>query len=156
MNRLSFLREDYPFLAGAFDHPSTRFLVFKHLSPLIKTPTEIHYATYDDIKALVPRNPFELSEKEAIEEFDSSIDIPQVVFLGIDEGAADGFAYKNFIGGPHFAIDVTPKKTYEKEAIDLADKFAADGLQYSEGMRAMSFPADVGELHTSLSCRSAC
>jgi len=143
LNRLSFLRDDNTFLAGAFAHPTTKFLVFKTLSPLVKSPTEIHYASYDDIKALVPTNPFAKSEKEFIDEFDSRVDTPQFVFLGIDESVRDGFAFKNFLGAPHFAIDVTPKKTYEKEANELSEKFEAAGLKYSEGMRAMSFPADV-------------
>lgn len=146
INRVSFLREDYPFLAGAFSHPSARFLVFKTLSPLIKSPTEIHYATYDDIKALVPTNPFGRPEKEIIDDFDSRIDIPQVVFLGLDESDKDGYTYKNFTGAPHWAVDITPKKTFQKEAEELAEKFTAAGFKFSEGMRAMSFPADVGEL----------
>lgn len=145
MNRLSFLRDDYTFLAGAFAHPSTKFILFKTLSPLIKSPTEVYHATYDEIKTLLPQNPFEKPEKEQIAEFDSSIDIPTVVFLGIDEKIKDGFAYKNFLGAPHWAVDITPKKTYEKEANELADKFLGQGLKFSEGMRAMSFPADVGK-----------
>ncbi|EXJ93995.1 hypothetical protein A1O1_02388 [Capronia coronata CBS 617.96] len=143
LNRLSFLRDDSTFLAGAFAHPSTKFILFKTLSPVIKSPTEIYYATYDEIKTLLPRNPFEKTEKEQIAEFDSSIDIPTLVFLGIDEKIKDGFAYKNFLGAPHFALDMTPKKTFEKEANELADKFLGAGLKFAEGMRAMSFPPDV-------------
>ncbi len=151
LNRLSFLRDDYDFLAAAFGHPSTRFLVFKTLSPLIKSPTEIYYATYDEIKSLVPTNPFEQSEKEAVEQFDSSKDTPQLVFLGIDEKLQEGFSHRHFAGAPRWAIDITPKRTYEAEATALADKFVKDGLKFSEGMRAMSFPADVGEF---LGCAS--
>lgn len=145
LNRLSFLREDYEFLAKAFAHPTTKFLVFKTLSPLIKSPTEIHYATYDDIKSLVPSNPFEKSEKETLEDFDSRVDTPQLVFLGVDESVKDGLNFRHFCGAPHWAIDITPKPTYEKEANELNEKFLASGLKFSEGMRAMSFPADVGE-----------
>jgi len=143
LNRLSFLREDYDFLASAFAHPSTRFLVFKTLSPLITSPAEIYYASYDEIKSLVPSNPYEVPEKEAIEQFDSSIDIPQLVFLGIDEKVQEGFSHRHFAGAPRFAIDITPKRSYEAEAKALTDKFTSDGLKFSEGMRAMSFPADV-------------
>ncbi|KAK5193999.1 NADH pyrophosphatase [Exophiala xenobiotica] len=143
LNRLSFLREDHDFLAKAFGHPTTLFVVFKNLSPLIKSPTEIHYATYDDIKTLVPSNPFEKTEKDMIEEFDSRIDKPQLVFLGVDENVKDGLKYRHFSGAPHWAIDITPKKTYEKEAKELDEHFQALGLKFSEGMRAMSFPADV-------------
>jgi len=150
LNRLSFLREDYTFLAGAFSHPSSRFILFKTLSPLIKSPTELYYASYSEIQALVPVNPFAKTEKEQVEEFDSRIEVPQVVFLGIDEkvGEGAGFHYKNFTGAPHFAIDITPKKYFEKEAVALAENFLGNGLKFSEGMRAMSFPADVGKFGT--------
>ena len=53
LNRVSFLREDHDFIAGAFDHPSTKFLAFKNLSPLIDSPTEIHYLKYEDIKKVL-------------------------------------------------------------------------------------------------------
>ncbi|EHY54170.1 NAD-capped RNA hydrolase [Exophiala dermatitidis] len=145
LNRLSFLREDYNFLAGAFAHSSTKFILFKTLSPLIKSPTEIYYASHDEIASLIPQNPFSKPEAEQVAEFDSSIDIPTVVFLGVDEKITgdNAFSYKNFTGAPHFAVDITPKKTYEKEANELAEKLLAAGLKFSEGMRAMSFPADV-------------
>lgn len=131
----------------AFAHPATRFILFKNLSPLITSPTDLYYAKYDEVKSLIPLNPFEKTEKEQIEEFDSRIEIPQVIFLGIDEKISDGSGlhYKNFTGGPHFALDISPKKTYEQEAIDLTEKFVQAGLKFSEGMRAMSFPADVGK-----------
>jgi NAD+ diphosphatase len=139
------LRDDYDFLKGAFSHPTTRFLVFKTLSPLIKSATEIYYATYDEIKTLIPENPFDKTEKEQIAAFDSRKDIPQLVILGIDEKVKDGFHYKNFTGAPHWAVDITPKKTFEKEANEVTENFKSAGLKFSEGMRAMSFPADVGE-----------
>jgi NAD+ diphosphatase len=151
INRVSFLRDDYTFLAGAFSHPSARFLVFKTLSPVIKSPTEIHFATLDDLKPLFPSNPFDKPEKELVEEFDSRIDHPQLVFLGLDENVKDGYSYRNFTGAPHWAVDITPKKTFEKEANELAEKFTSSGLKFSEGMRAMSFPADVGESASILS-----
>ncbi|OAL24762.1 hypothetical protein AYO22_05551 [Fonsecaea multimorphosa] len=143
INRVSFLRDDYTFLAGAFAHPSARFLVYKTLSPLIKTPTEIHFATHDEVKTLLPNNPFERTEKEIVDDFDSSVDIPQLVFLGLDENVTDGFSYKVFTGAPHWALDITPKRTYEKEAKELIDSLLEQGLKFSEGMRAMNFPADI-------------
>lgn len=94
---------------------------------------------------MIPFNPFEKPEKEQVAEFDSRINIPQVVFLGIDEKVTDGLSFKVFSGAPHWAVDITPKSTYEKEAKDLAEKFTNSGLKFSEGMRAMSFPADAGE-----------
>ena len=66
------------------------------------------------------------------------------MFLGLDETVKDGYSYRNFTGAPHWAVDITPKKTFEKEADELAEKFSSSGLKFSEGMRAMSFPANVG------------
>ncbi len=147
---MSFLRDDNTFLAGAFAHSTTKFLVFKTLSPLIKSPTEISYAALEDLKSILPTNPFEKTEKEIVEDFDSSKDHPQLVFLGLDESVKDGYSYRNFTGAPHWAVDITPKKTFEKEANELNQKFVDTGLKFSEGMRAMSFPANVGESSPSL------
>jgi NAD+ diphosphatase len=148
INRVSFLRDDYTFLSGAFSHPSARFLVFKTLSPLIVSPTEIKYVTLDELKPLLTKNPFETSEKEIVAQFDSSIDHPQLVFLGLDEDVKDNvFSYRNFSGAPHWAVDITPKKTFENEANEVNKKFEDAGLKFSEGMRAMSFPANVGEFN---------
>ena len=143
MNRLSFLRDDHSFLAGAFDHPSTKFICFRNLSPLIDSPTEIHYATYDDLKPILQSNPYAKTEKELVAEFNSDNVVPQVVFLGIDESDTNGYAFRNFKGAPNFAVDITPKKQYEKEANEVIEKFTNAGLSFVEGMRAMSFHSDV-------------
>lgn len=151
MNRLSFLREDHTFIAGAFDHPSTKFMVFKNLSPLIKSITEIRYAKYDQIKSLVPENPFAAPEKEVVEKFDSTKGIPQLIFLGIDESDKNGYQYNNnstiYTGAPIFAMDITPKAPYEEEAKKIIDGFEKEGLTFVEGMRAMSFPGDVAAIY---------
>lgn len=148
LNRVSFLREDHDFLRGAFEHPSTKFIVYQHLSPLIKTPVEIAYAKWSDLKKLIPENPYNKTEKELIAEFDSSKDIPQLVFLGLDETDKEGFSYKVFTGAPQFAVDVTPKKTYEEAAKEVTDALLSTGLKFNEGPRAMNFPADVGMFGT--------
>ncbi|KAJ9661667.1 NADH pyrophosphatase [Neophaeococcomyces mojaviensis] len=143
LNRVSFLREDHDFIAGAFAHPSTKFIAFKNLSPLIDSPTEIHLVTYDDIKAIVPENPFAKTEKQMLDEFDSRIVTPQLVFLGLDESDKNGYSYKNYTGAPHFAIDVTPKKQYEEAANKIIQKWTDSNLKFVEGMRAMNFPANT-------------
>ena len=143
LNRVSFLRDDHPFLAGAFDHPTAKFMCFKNLSPLINSPTEIHYTSLSDLKSLLTENPFSKTEKETIEAFNSRVLRPQVVFLGLDESNKDGYTYRNFTGAPHFAVDITPQKEYQKEADEVIKKFTDQGLGFVEGMRAMSFHADV-------------
>ena len=143
LNRLSFLREDHEFVSGAFAHPSTKFIAFKNLSPLIDSPTELHYVTWNVIKSILPDNPFAKTEKEIIDSFDSRKASPQLIFLGIDETDTNGYTFKNYTGAPHFAIDVTPKPQYQAAADDLSQQWLDTGLKFVEGMRAMNFPALV-------------
>jgi NAD+ diphosphatase len=145
LNRVSFLRPDHSFLAQAFDHGTTKFMVFKNLSPLVKTPSEISYASYSELKSLIPTNPYEKPEEDLIKEFDSRKKIPQLVFLGLDERVKDGLSFKNYTGAPHFAFDITPVAPYEEAANGILAEMEKNGLSFVEGMRAMSFPADVGK-----------
>ena len=122
-------------------------MVFRNLSPLIKSPTEIHYATYTDIESIVPSNPYAKPEKETLEKFDSRKALPQLIFLGLDESDQNGYHVKSYVGSPHFALDITPKEPYEQAANDLIAKFEGAGLGFVEGMRAMSFPADQAAIY---------
>jgi NAD+ diphosphatase len=145
LNRVSFLRPDHPFLAQAIDHGTTKFMVFKNLSPLVETPSEISYASYSDLKSLIPTNPYEKSEEDLIKEFNSQKKIPQLIFLGLDERVKDGLTYKNYTGAPHFAFDITPVAPYAEAANGVIAEMEKKGLSFVEGMRAMAFPADVGK-----------
>ena len=118
-------------------------MCFRNLSPLIKSPTEIHYATLEDLKSILPNNPFAKSEQESVEDYNSEIDIPQVVFLGLDEKDKNGYSFRNFKGAPHFAVDITPRRYNEAEANQVVEGFENAGLSFVEGMRAMSFNSDV-------------
>jgi hypothetical protein len=120
-------------------------MVFKNLSPLVKAPSEISYASHNDLKSLIPTNPFEKSEEDIIKEFDSRKKIPQLVFLGLDESVKDGLSYKNYTGAPHFAVDITPVAPYEEAANGVIAEMEKRGSTFVEGMRAMGFPADVGK-----------
>lgn len=120
-------------------------MVFKNLSPLIKSATEIQYVKREDLKGLLPENPYTLTEKEMIEAYDSSIVVPGMVFLGLDEDVKDGgYSFRNYTGAPVFAVDISPRQGIEKEAEALAEELKGRGYSFVEGMRAMSFPADVG------------
>ena len=144
LNRVSFLRPDHPFLAQAFDHATTKFMLFKNLSPLVKTPSEISYASYCDLKSLIPTNPYEKPEEDMIKDFDSRKKIPQLIFLGLDERVKDGLSYKNYTGAPHFAFDITPVAPYGEAANGVIVGMEKKGLSFLEGMRTLTFPADVG------------
>lgn len=128
-------------------------MVFKNLSPLVKTPSEISYASYSDLKSLIPTNPYRKSEQDEIKEFDSQKRIPQLVFLGLDERVRDGLVHKNYTGAPHFAFDITPVAPYEETANGVIAEMEKKGLSFVEGMRAMAFPADVGKRASLTSCR---
>ena len=119
-------------------------MVFRDLSPLVKTPSEIAYAKHSDIKSIIQKNPYEKPEEELIEEFNSSTSTPQLVFLGLDESTRNGLQYNNYVGAPQFAVDVTPKGSYEEEANSLIAELERRGLSFAEGMRAMNFPAGIG------------
>lgn len=119
-------------------------MVFRNLSPLVKSPSEIAYARQSDLKPIFPSNPFDKTEEEIVREFNSSTSTPQLVFLGLDESKKDGLQHKNYIGAPQFAVDITPKVSYEKEARGVIAEMEKQGLTFIEGMRAMNFPANTG------------
>ena len=144
MNRVSFLRSDHSFLKRAFDHVTTQFMVFKNLSPLVKSSSEIAYAKQNDLSPILPSNPYDKTEEQIVKEFDSSISTPQLIFLGLDESRSDGLQYKNFTGAPQFAVDITPQGSYEEEAKRVVVELAKQGLTFMEGMRTMNLPANVG------------
>jgi NAD+ diphosphatase len=141
---VSFLREDHSFLSAAVKHPTTRFLIFKDLRPLVSDTKTVVYASYDEVKELIGEDPFAKEEEERSKEYDSSITIPQIVFLGVDEENKDGLNYKIYTGAPYFALDVTPKGSVEAVAKKLCNGWEAKGLKFLEGRVHMSFPAPEG------------
>jgi len=120
-------------------------MVFNNLSPLVKSKYEISYASYSDLKPLIPYNPFEKTEEETIKEFDSRYRIPQLIFLGLDESRKDGLEFNSYTGAPHFAMDITPVAPYEEAAKGVITELEKKGLTILKGMRAVNFPANSGE-----------
>ena len=78
-----------------------------------------------------------------IKEFNSSKTSPLVLFLGLDERSKDkeGFKHGIYSGIPYFAIDVTPKGTYENEANSVVKAMQEKGLVFQEGRMLMSLDA---------------
>lgn len=137
MNRLSFLRTDHAFLSAAVKHPATRFVLLKDLAPLIKGPNSLYHAEYKDVQKLVHPTIFDKSEEEMIKEYDSRITKPDLVFLGVDESAADNMQtdeellqWMIYKGRPYFALDVSEKGTDEQkaEAKTVVEELAARGI----------------------------
>ncbi|KAL2040750.1 hypothetical protein N7G274_006729 [Stereocaulon virgatum] len=147
LNRLSFLRTDHPFLSAALKHPSTSFLLFNNMSPLAKDPTQLEYVKLEDVKPLIGEDPYSKSEKQIIEEYNSTITIPQLLFLGLDESKISGFEHDIYHGAPYFAIDVTPKGTIKLKAEKLIEIIKSRGLQFVEGRMHMSLPAPQAAIY---------
>ena len=65
---------------------------------------------YETVRALVG-NPFNTEVEEFLREYDSRVEIPTLVFLGINEGDGERFEFEGdggrYAGRPCFALDVT-------------------------------------------------
>lgn len=144
---MSFLRVDHGFLSAALKHPSTSFLLFNNLSPLAKGPESLEYATYKDIQPLIGNDPYSTDEEKFIADYNSSITIPQLLFLGLDEHKNAGFEYKIYQGSPYFALDVTPKGTISHLAEQLVERMESRGLQFIEGRMHTSLPAPQAAIY---------
>jgi NAD+ diphosphatase len=148
LNRVGFLRPDHAFLSAALKHPSTSFLLFNKLEPLVKSGTELAYANLKDVQPIIGIDPFEKSEEDVIKDYNSATYVPQLIFLGLDE-SKEGFVYKEWYKGqPYFAVDVTPKESVSKAAEELIKDVEGRGLSFSKGRMHMSLPAQEGTILT--------
>jgi NAD+ diphosphatase len=146
LNRVSFLRPDHTFLSQALKHPTATFLLFNNLDPLVKSPDQLAYRNFADVKAIIGEDPFHRTEEDTIAQYNSSLYQPQIIFLGLDE-RNEGFDYKGrYKGQPWFAVDVTPKESVKEAAEKLIEKTKAEGLDFSKGRMNMSLPAEQGML----------
>ncbi|KAI0025000.1 NUDIX hydrolase domain-like protein [Xylariomycetidae sp. FL0641] len=142
LNRVSFLRTDHAFLRAAFAHPTTSFLVFNNLIPLSKDATSLTFVGKDDVAPLTGTDPFEKSEEQMIKDFNSDISRPIILFLGLDENKQSGFEYRDYKGSPYFAVDITPKGSYEEEAKKVVEGVQSKtGAQFITGTRFLSLHA---------------
>ncbi|KAI5285457.1 NADH pyrophosphatase, partial [Ascosphaera atra] len=144
LNRFSFLRTESPFLSAALRHPTTKFLLYNELAPLVKSRTDLYFASYKDVSPLVPQDLFDKSEEEEIKAFDSRVTKPLLVFLGLDESKRgdDGMGYKVYKGAPYFAVDVTPKGTIASQAMDVIEAMKQRDLFFDTSRTPTSFPPD--------------
>ncbi|PGH11918.1 hypothetical protein AJ79_04610 [Helicocarpus griseus UAMH5409] len=150
LNRVSFLRTDAPFLSAALKHPSTRFLLFNNLFPLVRTPSEIFYASYKDVSPLIPADIYDHSESDALRNFNSSITTPHLIFLGLDESRqpeTGSFTHKIYKGTPYFALDVTPRGTIADTARTIISHLESQGLTFHQSRVVTALPADVAAIY---------
>lgn len=153
MNRVSFLRPDHTFLSQALKHPSSIFLLFNNLDPLVHSKDKLAYRKYADVKAIIGDDPFHQSEEDTIAQYNSSLYIPQIIFLGLDERHQE-FEYKGrYKGQPWFAVDITPKENVKEAAEKLVESLKAEGLDFNAGRMNMSLPAEQGMSNIAILCK---
>ncbi|KAL8963685.1 MAG: hypothetical protein Q9193_000081 [Seirophora villosa] len=147
LNRVSFLRSDHAFLSAALRHPSTSLLLLNNLNPLAKDPSNLEYVSYKDVTLLITDDPYSKTEAQIISEYDSTITIPQLLFLGLDERNQQGLTYNIYTGSPYFALDVTPKGTITAQARSLIQAMQSRGLTFLEGRIQASLPAQDAAIY---------
>ncbi|KAJ5536483.1 Zinc ribbon NADH pyrophosphatase [Penicillium frequentans] len=151
INRLSFLRGDHPFLSSALKHPSTQFVVLNNLAPLTRSPAELYYAKYEELRKLIPQDFFDQSEEELIKAYDSRKTYPSLIFLGLDESRKEenAFAHKIYSGAPCFAVDVTPKGSEEQQsaAKDIISEMESKGLSFFQTRIVTTFTPDEAAIY---------
>ncbi|KAI9858856.1 MAG: NADH pyrophosphatase [Vezdaea acicularis] len=151
LNRVSFLRTDHAFLSKALVHPTASFLLLKDLAPLVQDETKLEFASYKDVTSLIGQNPFSKEEAQIISEYDSSVMVPILVFLGLDEQKRNGVehlhASNTFSGVPYFALDITPKGSIETQANTLIKDMQGRGLTFLEGRHHMKLSAQEAAIY---------
>lgn len=129
-------------------HPTSSFLLFNSLKPLVHDPTKLATTSFKDIQPLVGDNPFAKSEEEITAQYDSTVSLPQMVFLGLDEANKDGLVWKDtYKGAPMWAVDVTPQGTREEQAKKVVSEMEGRGLKFHEGRMILSLPAPQAAIY---------
>lgn len=92
-------------------------------------------------------DPYSKTEEDLVSEYNSTTTIPQLLFLGLDERNKAGLEYAAYSGSPFFALDVTPRGSFESEAISLIRDVEAQGLVFLKGRLHMSLPAHEAAMY---------
>ncbi|KAI1247600.1 hypothetical protein MGN70_011490 [Eutypa lata] len=148
LNRVSFLRTDYAFLAAAFAHASASFLLLENLSPLAKDSANLAYVGTADVAPLTGAEPFAKPEKDLVAAYNSDVARPLILFLGLhEEHKAGGFEYRGYQGSPFFAVDVTPKGSITEAAKSVVESVKAKGLSFLPGSRHITLNAPEAAIY---------
>jgi NAD+ diphosphatase len=111
----------------------------------VHSPDKLACRKYVDVKSIIGDDPFHRSEEDTIAQYNSSLYLAQIIFLGLDEREA-GFEYKGrYKGQPWFAVDITPQGTVKDAAETLIESLKTEGLDFSKGRMNMNLPAEQGK-----------
>lgn len=125
--------------------------MLNNLAPLTRSPAELYYAKYEELRKLIPQDIFDQSEEELIKAYDSRKTYPSLIFLGLDESRKEenAFAHKIYSGAPCFAVDVTPRGSEEQQtaAKDIISEMESKGLSFFQTRIVTTFTPDEGMLN---------
>ncbi|KAI9675854.1 MAG: NADH pyrophosphatase [Trizodia sp. TS-e1964] len=146
LNRVSFLRTNNEFLRAALIHPSSSFLLFKDLAPLVTDPSSLTFVSYEEVKPLIGNEVYIKHEDQLVKEYDSTVTLPLIVFLGLDESNTSGYAFRwgLYKGTPHFALDVTPRGSIGGKAENLISTMESRGCVFLQTRILIALPAAHG------------
>jgi NAD+ diphosphatase len=114
---------------------------------LTRSPSELYYAKYEEVRKLVPQDFFDHSEEDMIKTFDSRKTDPTMIFLGMDESRKEGsMSWKIYSGVPYFALDVTPRgsEAQQTAAKDVISAMEEKGLSFFQTRIVTTFTPDEG------------
>lgn len=131
-------------------HPSTSYLLFNNLGPLVNDESKLAFVKHRDVEYLIGNEPFRQSEKDLIAEHDSTVTRPLLVFLGLDERQKEGMSYKTYSGAPYFALDVSPTGTIREPAQRIVSAMEARSLRFFQGRSHMKFSPEEGNTNNFL------
>jgi len=152
LNRVSFLRSNTAFLRAALTR--SKFLLLRNLEPLAASKTTLAWVGYETVRALVG-NPFSTEEEEEfLREYDSRVEIPALVFLGINEGEGDGERFEfegeggKYVGRPCFALDVTGQGSLGGECRKVQEEAVkgAEGREFKKVRLDLSLTPPDGNI----------
>lgn len=124
--------------------------MLNNLAPLTRSPAELYYAKYDELRKLIPQDLYDQSEEDMVKNFDSRKTHPNLIFLGLDESNKENsLSYKIYSGIPFFAVDVTPKgsEAQQTAAKDVISAMEEKGLSFFQTRVVTTFTPDEGMLN---------
>lgn len=124
-------------------------MLLDNLAPLAESPTKLAFVSLKDIQPLIEHDPYRTSEEEVILGYNSTVWVPQLIFLGLDERQQNHevLRWTSYSGVPYFALDVTPRGSIEAQATNLRQQCEARGTIFLKGGLHISLPAHEAAMY---------